>query len=155
MGLNTRIIHFKDWHILRGLSQGSQMAVIHEYVLRDHLGNTRVTFSDANNDGIVSATDIKQINNYYPFGLNMEGNWILHETLHLLGLSDRYTDHGTYMGKRTTTPDKGFEHDIMATNSLNISRAHYIIYLVTAHDVNNEKVFNRVIDRDSKGNKIP
>jgi RHS repeat-associated protein len=47
----------------------------YEYVLRDHLGNTRATFSDANNDGIVSSSDIKQINNYYPFGLNMEGNW--------------------------------------------------------------------------------
>jgi hypothetical protein len=34
-----------------------------------------VTFSDANNDGVVDATDIKQINHYYPFGLNMEGNW--------------------------------------------------------------------------------
>jgi RHS repeat-associated protein len=47
----------------------------YEYVLRDHLGNTRATFSDANNDGIVTSADIKQINNYYPFGLNMEGNW--------------------------------------------------------------------------------
>jgi RHS repeat-associated protein len=47
----------------------------HEYVLRDHLGNTRVTFSDANNDGVVAASDIKQMNHYYPFGLNMEGNW--------------------------------------------------------------------------------
>jgi RHS repeat-associated protein len=47
----------------------------HQYVLRDHLGNTRVTFSDANNDGVVSTSDIKQINHYYPFGLNMEGNW--------------------------------------------------------------------------------
>jgi RHS repeat-associated protein len=34
-----------------------------------------VTFTDANNDGVVSTTDIKQINHYYPFGLNMEGNW--------------------------------------------------------------------------------
>ena len=34
-----------------------------------------MTFSDANNDGIVSTSDIKQINHYYPFGLNMEGNW--------------------------------------------------------------------------------
>ncbi|MDZ7879238.1 MAG: T6SS effector amidase Tae4 family protein [Saprospiraceae bacterium] len=72
----------------------------HEYVLRDHLGNNRVTFRDginkgdaywdwntwtyvepnANNttgynDGIITAADIKQINHYYPFGLNMEGNW--------------------------------------------------------------------------------
>ena len=47
----------------------------HEYVLRDHLGNTRVTFSDANNDGVVGSTDIKQINSYYPFGLNMESNF--------------------------------------------------------------------------------
>ena len=47
----------------------------HEYVLKDHLGNTRVTFSDANNDGLVGSTDIKQINAYYPFGLNMESNF--------------------------------------------------------------------------------
>jgi RHS repeat-associated protein len=47
----------------------------HEYVLRDHLGNTRVTFTDADNDGVVTASDIKQMNHYYPFGLNMEGNW--------------------------------------------------------------------------------
>ncbi len=47
----------------------------YEYALRDHLGNTRATFSDANNDGIVTSADIKQINHYYPFGLNMEGNW--------------------------------------------------------------------------------
>jgi RHS repeat-associated protein len=74
----------------------------HEYVLRDHLGNTRVTFRDginkgepyedwsngwfpiqinpnANNpsynDGVVTKDDMVQINNYYPFGLNMEGDW--------------------------------------------------------------------------------
>ena len=35
----------------------------------------RVTFSDANNDGTVDVTDIKQVNSYYPFGLNMEGSW--------------------------------------------------------------------------------
>lgn len=47
----------------------------HEYVLRDHLGNTRVTFTDIDNNGLVDANDIAQINHYYPFGLNMEGNW--------------------------------------------------------------------------------
>ncbi len=46
---------------------------VYEYTLKDHLGNTRVTFGDADNNGIVENTDIKQINHYYPFGLNMEG----------------------------------------------------------------------------------
>ena len=48
---------------------------LHEYVLRDHLGNTRVTFSDADNDGTVVVSDVQQINSYYPFGLNMDGNF--------------------------------------------------------------------------------
>jgi hypothetical protein len=46
-----------------------------KYALRDHLGNTRLTFSDANNDGTVTQADIEQENHYYAFGLNMEGNW--------------------------------------------------------------------------------
>ena len=47
----------------------------HEYTIKDHLGNARVTYSDGNNDGIITVADIKQINSYYPFGMNMEGNW--------------------------------------------------------------------------------
>ncbi|MDZ7879241.1 MAG: RHS repeat-associated core domain-containing protein [Saprospiraceae bacterium] len=48
---------------------------VHEYTIKDHLGNARVTYSDANNDGTLAITDIKQINHYYPFGMNMEGFW--------------------------------------------------------------------------------
>jgi RHS repeat-associated protein len=64
----------------------------HEYHLKDHLGNIRVTYNDkdgidADNDGVLDGdglveidnatglNEIKQINHYYPFGLNMEGNW--------------------------------------------------------------------------------
>jgi RHS repeat-associated protein len=48
----------------------------YSFVLRDHLGNTRVTFSDLNNDDEINEKEeIIQINNYYAFGLNMEGNW--------------------------------------------------------------------------------
>ena len=47
----------------------------HEYTIKDHLGNARVTYSDANNDGTITVADIKQINHYYPFGMNMVGNW--------------------------------------------------------------------------------
>ena len=39
------------------------------------MGNARVTYSDANSDGVIAVADIKQINHYYPFGMNMEGNW--------------------------------------------------------------------------------
>ena len=48
---------------------------MHEYTIKDHLGNARVTYSDGNNDGIITVADIKQINHYYPFGMNMEGSW--------------------------------------------------------------------------------
>ena len=34
-----------------------------------------MTYSDANNDGVLVVSDMKQINHYYPFGMNMEGNW--------------------------------------------------------------------------------
>jgi hypothetical protein len=40
-------------------------------VLRDPLGNTRVTFSDLNNDDKINEKEeVIQINNYYAFGLN-------------------------------------------------------------------------------------
>jgi RHS repeat-associated protein len=46
------------------------------FVLRDHLGNTRVTFADLNQDDEINEKEeIVQINHFYPFGLNMEGNW--------------------------------------------------------------------------------
>ena len=62
-------------HTEGSLSRQDDDRFLQEYVLRDHLGNTRVTFTDADNDENVNEKDIKQINNYYPFGLNMEGNW--------------------------------------------------------------------------------
>ena len=48
----------------------------YNYVLKDHLGNTRVTFADVSGDGNIDPnTEISQVNMYYPFGLNAEGNW--------------------------------------------------------------------------------
>jgi RHS repeat-associated protein len=48
----------------------------YEYTLKDHLGNTRVTFADIDGSRTIEPnTEISQINHYYPFGLNMEGNW--------------------------------------------------------------------------------
>ena len=54
----------------------SNGSFVYEYALKDHLGNTRVTFSDTNGDWTIDPnTEVSQINHYYPFGLNMEGNW--------------------------------------------------------------------------------
>ncbi len=57
-------------------SNGIIMKWFYEYNLKDHLGNTRVTFKDKDNNWTIDPnTEISQINHYYPFGLNMEGNW--------------------------------------------------------------------------------
>ena len=65
---------------------GTSIASIRaEYWRQDHLGNTRVAFSDFNLDGVIATKDdpnttendieITQENHYYPFGLNHEGPW--------------------------------------------------------------------------------
>lgn len=52
----------------------------YEYSIRDHLGNTRLTFRDKNANGVVDvspeANEVVQENHYYPFGLNTEGPWM-------------------------------------------------------------------------------
>jgi RHS repeat-associated protein len=49
----------------------------YEYTLKDHLGNSRVTFADLDNNGTINPlAEILQENHYYPFGLNQEGKWL-------------------------------------------------------------------------------
>lgn len=47
----------------------------YEYTIKDHLGNARVSFTDLNGDGTVTEAEIIQENNYYAFGMAMDGNW--------------------------------------------------------------------------------
>lgn len=43
------------------------------YQYKDHLGNIRLSYADDNNDEVITATEIREENNYYPFGLQHKG----------------------------------------------------------------------------------
>ncbi|SEE06865.1 RHS repeat-associated core domain-containing protein [Tenacibaculum sp. MAR_2010_89] len=44
------------------------------YQYKDHLGNVRLSYTDANNDGVITpSTEIVEESNYYPFGLKHKG----------------------------------------------------------------------------------
>ncbi len=43
------------------------------YQYKDHLGNIRLSYSDANGDGQVAVSEIREEKNYYPFGLTHKG----------------------------------------------------------------------------------
>jgi len=67
----------------------------YEYSIRDHLGNTRLTFTDKDGDGTieisddVETTEVLQENHYYPFGLSLNGEWIKNP-----GREDKYQYNG-------------------------------------------------------------
>ena len=44
----------------------------HEYVITDHLGNTRLRFSDLDGSGTIDNTELLSTHDYYPFGLEWQ-----------------------------------------------------------------------------------
>ncbi|MEM1322248.1 MAG: RHS repeat-associated core domain-containing protein [Bacteroidota bacterium] len=73
----------------------------YEYNLKDHLGNTRIIFSDLNDNGLIETdasnngySEILQEEHYYPFGMNMQGNFA-----NQVGTENQYQ----YNGKELTS----------------------------------------------------
>jgi RHS repeat-associated protein len=53
----------------------------YEYAIKDHLGNTRLTFTGKNGNSKIDVTntasnEVLQENHYYPYGLSLNGPWI-------------------------------------------------------------------------------
>ncbi|AEE51246.1 RHS repeat-associated core domain protein [Haliscomenobacter hydrossis DSM 1100] len=71
-------IYFADGRVYNTnvTTASTTVALRYEYAIRDHLGNTRLMFSDLDNLGTISSNEILQENHYYPFGMNMEGVWM-------------------------------------------------------------------------------
>ncbi|WP_419698989.1 DUF6443 domain-containing protein [Mucilaginibacter sp. NFX135] len=53
---------------LEGRALPSSGGYILEYAVTDHLGNVRAMFGDKNNNGVLTADEITQTNDFYPFG---------------------------------------------------------------------------------------
>ena len=60
------------------------------YQYKDHLGNVRLSYQDMNNSGSEDSSEIKEENNYYPFGLKMKGfNNVVTGRDHKYGFGDK------------------------------------------------------------------
>ncbi|MBC6993781.1 RHS repeat-associated core domain-containing protein [Neolewinella lacunae] len=80
----------------------------YEYAIRDHLGNTRLTFADLNGDNKIDVTntssnEVLQENHYYPFGLAQNYSW-----MNAAGAEDvRYKFNGKELNEELGLMDYG------------------------------------------------
>ncbi len=64
----------KSFHHVEGYVDVNDDNYNYVYQYKDHLGNLRLSYSDLDKDGTISAnTEILEENNYYPFGLEHKG----------------------------------------------------------------------------------
>jgi RHS repeat-associated protein len=62
----------------RIIKNGSTYA--YEYSIKDHVGNVRTTFADEDGNGILTPTEVKSRNDYYAFGLLIDGGYRIQES---------------------------------------------------------------------------
>jgi len=104
-----------------------------EYQITDHLGNVRAMFADKNNDGMLTADEITQINDYYPFGRQITYSQNL-----VPSPDNKYKYNGQEFQIDLSEYDYGARHydpvigrfngiDIMAENHYDFTPYHYAL----------------------------
>jgi len=73
---NLEAIYHSEGRVIKNGNGNGNNDYLFEYTLKDHLGNSRVTFADLDNSGEVEQDEILQTQHYYPFGMVMEGNQV-------------------------------------------------------------------------------
>jgi RHS repeat-associated protein len=92
---------------------------------------------------------------FYDGNVGFTYNTVFHESFHLFGLSDRYSESFDQNGKRKTTADAGFAYDIMGGVQLNIGDIHYRLYAeYFSTQQGDSGVIDSHIDLDSRGNLL-
>jgi RHS repeat-associated protein len=68
---------FKLMHLPKGYVSENSGVYKYKYVLKDHLGNSRVSFSDTDGNGLVTPSEILSNTDYYPMGMIHHGEYVL------------------------------------------------------------------------------
>jgi RHS repeat-associated protein len=72
-----------------------------EYIIKDHLGDTRITYCDIDGDGVIATpSEILQENNYDAFGYGLDGVYMNHsnpDNLYQYNGKEKNDDHGIGM----------------------------------------------------------
>ena len=119
---------------------GSNFDYVYQY--KDHLGNIRLAYSDANNDGAVDSSEILEENNYYPFGLKHKGyNNIINGTEHKYKYNGKELEEGlgynmyeyearhydAALGRFVTVDPLAEDYSFQSTYSYSINNPIYFI----------------------------
>jgi RHS repeat-associated protein len=71
--VGTGIVTLEYFPTAEGYVSLSGTNYVYTYQYLDNLGNTRLSYTDADKNGIISTTEIIEENNFYPFGLKHTG----------------------------------------------------------------------------------
>ncbi|MEW7289013.1 DUF6443 domain-containing protein [Aquimarina sp. 2304DJ70-9] len=72
---NLEFFNHAEGYIEPVIASGSSAISSFDYIYhyKDHLGNIRLSYKDANGNGTITQDEIIEENNYYPFGLKQKG----------------------------------------------------------------------------------